>query len=146
MQGIDQFPSITYCGFFIHEGETDNASSSDRSNSSYSSKLFSVGDQIKQYIVMPKYGPSLRRILSITKSLTEDDICKLGVSILHALEELYSKGLVYNNLTPNHVLIGDHFFNNKEDIKLVDFSRAREFVNEKGEIIKDDGIIYNPSI
>ena len=42
--------------------------------------------------------------------------------------------------------MGDHFFKNKEEIKLIDFSRAREFINEKGQVIKDDGVIYNPNI
>ena len=44
-----------------------------------------------------------------------------------------------------HVLIGDHRFINKEEVRLIDFSRAREFINEKGEVIKNDGVIYNPN-
>lgn len=94
---------------------------------------------------MPKYGPSIKKIMSICHTLTEDDVCHLGVSILDALEALHSKGLVYNNLSANHVLIGDHRFANKEEVRLIDFSRAREFINEKGEVIKNDGVIYNPN-
>ena len=94
---------------------------------------------------MPKYGPSIKKILSICHTVSEDDVCKLGVSILDALEALHSKGLVYNNLSKAHVLIGDHRFINKEEVRLIDFSRAREFINEKGEVIKNDGVIYNPN-
>ena len=94
---------------------------------------------------MPKYGPSIKKILSICQTLTTDDVCQLGVSILEALESLHSKGLVYNNLSETHVLVGDHCFMNKDEVRLIDFSRAREFINDKGEIIKNDGVIYNPS-
>ena len=43
------------------------------------------------------------------------------------------------------MLIGDHRFTNKDEVRLIDFSRAREFINDKGEVIKNDGVIYNPN-
>ena len=45
----EHFPSILHCGFFIHESVTDTES--ERSMNSGSSKIFSVGDRIKQYYV-----------------------------------------------------------------------------------------------
>lgn len=39
-------------------------------------------------------------------------------------------------------MIGDCNFENREIVTLVDFSKARQYISDEGEIIKDDGVIY----
>ena len=76
--------------------------------SSSSSKIFSVADRVKQYMITPKYGLSLKAILATGHKLSEADVCYLGLKLIDAMEYIHGKGVVYNNLSLSHILIGDH--------------------------------------
>jgi hypothetical protein len=75
-----------------------------------SSKVFSIGDRIKQYYVTPRYGHSLQKIISVGHHITENDISLLGLTLINALEHMHQQGVVLNNLTLDHVIIGNHNF------------------------------------
>ena len=57
---------------------------------------------------------------------------------------MHESGVVYNNLKSEHILIGDSQFSQKsrDQIILVDFSKAKEILDENGKTIKNDGNIY----
>ena len=57
---------------------------------------------------------------------------------------MHDSGVVFNNLSPYHILIGDGNFTpgTRTLITLVDFSRAKFIISKEGKPIKDDGNIY----
>ena len=93
---------------------------------------------------MERFGPSLTQIINVFGKLPPKDVLSLGLQILDALKIMHEQGVVYNNLSLGHVLIGDFEFSKETRtmIKLIDFSKARIIKSEDGKPIKNDGVIY----
>ena len=64
--------------------------------------------------------------------------------MLDAFKILHESGVVFNNLSTDHILIGDGDFTpgTRTLITLVDFSKAKFIISKDGQPIKDDGKIY----
>jgi hypothetical protein len=50
---------------------------------------------------------------------------------------MHESGVVYNNLKPEHILVGDEQFTqeSRNKIKLIDFREAQEIIDKDGNII-----------
>ena len=57
---------------------------------------------------------------------------------------MHDSGIVFNNLSPDHILIGDGDFTpgTRTLITLVDFRKAKFIISKEGKPIKDDEKIY----
>lgn len=92
----------------------------------------------QSFIVMDKLGKSLHHYLkAFNFQFSLATVCKLGIRLLHILEALHDVGLVYNDLKPENVMIGDAWSsqNSLSDVRVVDFGFCSEYLDSKGDHI-----------
>lgn len=61
------------------------------------------------YYIMPRYGKSLQYILNNGHHLlSKVDIFSIANKLVSILELIHDSGLVYNDIKPDNILLGDH--------------------------------------
>ena len=98
---------------------------------------------------MQRYGPSLRLLVKANEEpLPPKDVCNLALQILQALKIMHDSGVVFNNLTLDHVLVGDEQFSpdSRSQIKIVNYCKSKLIIGEGGKVIKNDGEFYKEPI
>ena len=124
-------------------------SSQSGSNSSSMLSGFQIQKNLVQYYVMQRYGPSLRLLQkAFEEPLPPKDVCNLSLQILQALKIMHDSGVVFNNLTIDHVLVGDEQFSpdSRSQIKIVNYCKAKLIIGEGGKVIRNDGEFYKEPI
>lgn len=83
-------------------------------------------------LVMTKTGPSLYdlQVQAKDKKLDLEIICKIAIQSIRILEFIHSKGLVFHDVKPENIAIGDA---NANQIFFVDFDFSKFYVNALGE-------------
>lgn len=81
---------------------------------------------------MTKTGPSLHdlRVQAKDRQLDFEIICKIAIQSIKILEFIHSKGLVFHDVKPENIAIGDA---NANQIFFVDFDFSEFYVNALGE-------------
>ena len=83
-------------------------------------KVFSDDDRSRVYMVMEWVdGRLLRKILDEQKKLPTEQVVRVALKILEALEYIHSRGVAHRDLKPENVMIDAN-----DNIKLIDFGIA----------------------
>lgn len=86
-----------------------------------------------RYVVMQKYGPSLKFMLKRNKKkrFRIKTVVQIGLQLLDRLEALHKLGYVHLDLKPDNILLGSYNFQRLESssIYLIDFGISRPYVD-----------------
>ncbi|XP_064646398.1 twitchin-like isoform X5 [Lineus longissimus] len=81
-------------------------------------------------ILEPLSGEELIRGLCFKNKYTEETVCHVIRQLLDALQFLHNYGIVHLNIEPSNIMM---ISRRRHDIKIVDFSCARNITHEDGE-------------
>lgn len=85
------------------------------------------------YVIMPEYGISLEDYFDY-ETLTEVEVLKIGLQLLHQLEAIHMAGFVHGDIKPANIVIGQS--KKSEDktnrVRLVDFGISSMYVKQNG--------------
>lgn len=74
------------------------------------------------FIVMQKYGPSLKEMLRRTKKRERFSVktgIMIGIQMMERLRDMHSMGLLHLDLKPDNILLGSNAFKSPESSQLV---------------------------
>ncbi len=98
-------------------------------------------DDNLQYIVMNKYGPSLKMMLRRTKSkrFSIKTAIQIGMQLIDRLKDLHTLGFVHMDLKPDNILLGsaNRTRLDSSQVILIDFGISKRYLNDFGDHIKD---------
>jgi serine/threonine protein kinase len=75
------------------------------------------------------------------QKLSMFDVCRLGLDLLVILETVHKTGIVYNDLNLANIM-----FNDKNELKLVDFGCARRYCDGEGTLFFDSYLFLKGNI
>lgn len=70
-------------------------------------------------------GPAILKEISAKNRFSPENAAKLGIELLHVIEKIHEKGLLFRNLSPQTIVYGAGL--EKNLVKLRDFSQAQVF-------------------
>ena len=74
------------------------------------------------FIVQDKLGESLKDVtLGNEGSIEFIDVCRIGLDLINALQDIHSMGYVHRDIKPDNILFGL----NDRKAHLIDFGRAK---------------------
>eukprot|EP01130_Rhizamoeba_saxonica_P000192 TRINITY_DN10186_c0_g1_i1.p1 TRINITY_DN10186_c0_g1~~TRINITY_DN10186_c0_g1_i1.p1 ORF type:complete len:348 (-),score=67.78 TRINITY_DN10186_c0_g1_i1:15-1058(-) len=87
-----------------------------------------------RFVVMDLLGANLAQ-LSKQYNFDISTTCKIGISVITALESIHELGYLHRDIKPSNFVIGQNY--NNDTIYVIDFGLARRFVDNNGRIIPE---------
>ena len=99
----------------------------------------------KEIAVMDLLGPNLDELeFAVFENLSKKTIIQVGISLLHALEEIHRSGWLHLSMKPQNICIGGTEAT-RHKVYIVDFGRAEKYLTEEGlhRAPKEESVRYN---
>mmetsp|Transcript_9671 Transcript_9671/g.7308 ORF Transcript_9671/g.7308 Transcript_9671/m.7308 type:complete len:98 (+) Transcript_9671:216-509(+) len=85
------------------------------------------------YVVMPRYGKSLKDLASCTKkSFSLWTVCQIGIQMVDRIQTMHDLGYLHQDIKPDNILIG---CNNPESdefnlLYLIDYGLSEKYTDD----------------
>lgn len=98
-----------------------------------------------QYVIMQKYGPSLKQMLRRTKTkrFHIKTAIQIGLQMIDRLEALHKLGYLHLDIKPDNILLGSSNRTRLESstIFLIDYGISKKYLDEYGDHIPENTIV-----
>ena len=104
-----------------------------------------------QYIIMYKYGPSLKMMLRRTKlkRFSIKTAIQIGIQLIDRLKDLHNFGYLHLDLKPDNILLGSSNRTrvDSSNIVLIDYGISKRYLTDEGVHIKEaDGVAFSGNL